>query len=70
MTEEDVYFSFLPLAHIFDRLIEEYSVRSGAAIGFWQGVSYCFLIWFLVVTSVWFSVLFLVLKFDVFFKRM
>lgn len=37
MTEEDVYFSFLPLAHIFDRLIEEYSVRSGAAIGFWQG---------------------------------
>lgn len=37
MTQEDVYFSFLPLAHIFDRIIEEYSVRSGAAIGFWQG---------------------------------
>ncbi|KAH6556288.1 hypothetical protein KP509_1Z191000 [Ceratopteris richardii] len=37
LTEEDVYFSFLPLAHIFDRLIEEYIVRSGAAIGFWQG---------------------------------
>ncbi|KAI5067553.1 hypothetical protein GOP47_0018081 [Adiantum capillus-veneris] len=37
MTDKDVYFSFLPLAHIFDRLIEEYSVRSGAAIGFWQG---------------------------------
>ena len=39
MTEEDVYFSFLPLAHIFDRIIEEYSIRSGASIGFWQGVS-------------------------------
>lgn len=37
LTEDDVYFSFLPLAHIFDRIIEEYVVRSGAAIGFWQG---------------------------------
>ncbi|VFQ68349.1 unnamed protein product [Cuscuta campestris] len=34
---EDVYFSFLPLAHIFDQVIETYCILSGASIGFWQG---------------------------------
>nr|AJQ20636.1 Long-Chain Acyl-CoA Synthetase [Salvia miltiorrhiza] len=36
-TEEDVYFSFLPLAHIFDQIIETYCIYSGSSIGFWQG---------------------------------
>nr|GMD05072.1 long chain acyl-CoA synthetase 2 [Ipomoea batatas] len=36
-TAEDVYFSFLPLAHIFDQIIETYCILSGASIGFWQG---------------------------------
>ncbi|KAH7841077.1 hypothetical protein Vadar_025249 [Vaccinium darrowii] len=35
--EKDVYFSFLPLAHIFDRLIEECLIRHGGSIGFWRG---------------------------------
>ncbi|CAM6017999.1 unnamed protein product [Sphagnum balticum] len=35
--ENDVYFSFLPLAHIFDRVAEEMLVFSGGSIGFWQG---------------------------------
>ncbi|KAH6779999.1 long-chain acyl-CoA synthetase 2 [Perilla frutescens var. hirtella] len=36
-TQEDVYFSFLPLAHIFDQIIETYCIYSGSSIGFWQG---------------------------------
>ncbi|KAL8189111.1 hypothetical protein R6Q57_029372 [Mikania cordata] len=35
-TEEDTYFSFLPLAHIFDQIIETYCIYSGSSIGFWQ----------------------------------
>ncbi|KAL7121545.1 hypothetical protein ACP275_02G188500 [Erythranthe tilingii] len=35
-TEADVYYSFLPLAHIFDRAIEEMFISKGASIGFWQ----------------------------------
>ncbi len=38
MDENDVYFSFLPLAHIFDRVTEEFYVFVGGSIGFWQGV--------------------------------
>ncbi|KAK1430329.1 hypothetical protein QVD17_12986 [Tagetes erecta] len=41
MSEEfrvsDVYFSYLPLAHIFDRVIEELFISTGASIGFWHG---------------------------------
>ncbi|KAD4178411.1 hypothetical protein R6Q59_022005 [Mikania micrantha] len=33
----DVYLSFLPLAHIFDRVIEECFINHGASIGFWRG---------------------------------
>ncbi|KAK4422516.1 Long chain acyl-CoA synthetase 4 [Sesamum alatum] len=33
----DVYLSYLPLAHIFDRVIEECFINQGAAIGFWRG---------------------------------
>ncbi|KAK4491378.1 hypothetical protein RD792_002119 [Penstemon davidsonii] len=36
-TEEDVYFSFLPLAHIFDQIMETYCIYRGSSIGFWQG---------------------------------
>lgn len=34
---EDVYLSYLPLAHIFDRVIEELFIFNGASIGFWRG---------------------------------
>ncbi|OAY82753.1 Long chain acyl-CoA synthetase 4, partial [Ananas comosus] len=37
VTENDVYLSYLPLAHIFDRVIEEFFIFSGASIGFWRG---------------------------------
>jgi hypothetical protein len=31
--------SYLPLAHIFDRVVEELFMFHGASIGFWRGVS-------------------------------
>lgn len=37
MTADDVYLSFLPLAHILDRGIEEYFFRKGASIGYYHG---------------------------------
>ncbi|KAM0069966.1 putative long-chain-fatty-acid--CoA ligase [Helianthus debilis subsp. tardiflorus] len=37
LNANDVYLSFLPLAHIFDRLIEECFFNHGASIGFWRG---------------------------------
>ncbi|KAJ8764848.1 hypothetical protein K2173_010313 [Erythroxylum novogranatense] len=37
LTTEDVYLSYLPLAHIFDRVIEEFFISQGASIGFWRG---------------------------------
>ncbi|KAL0016000.1 hypothetical protein SO802_003069 [Lithocarpus litseifolius] len=37
LTDEDVYLSYLPLAHIFDRVIEELFILTGASIGFWRG---------------------------------
>ncbi|KAG9457767.1 hypothetical protein H6P81_002275 [Aristolochia fimbriata] len=37
MTVDDVYFSFLPLAHILDRTIEEYFLHKGASIGYYHG---------------------------------
>ncbi|KAG4928675.1 hypothetical protein JHK85_055161 [Glycine max] len=38
MTVEDVYLSFLPLAHILDRTIEEYFFHKGASVGYYHGV--------------------------------
>ncbi|KAL0428747.1 UNVERIFIED_CONTAM: Long chain acyl-CoA synthetase 4 [Sesamum radiatum] len=35
-SETDVFLSYLPLAHIFDRVIEELFISKGAAIGFWH----------------------------------
>lgn len=37
LTEKDVYLSYLPLAHIFDRVIEETFIWHGGSIGFWRG---------------------------------
>ncbi|KAI7753769.1 hypothetical protein M8C21_011688 [Ambrosia artemisiifolia] len=37
LTANDVFLSFLPLAHIFDRVIEECFIQHGASIGFWRG---------------------------------
>nr|XP_010921403.1 long chain acyl-CoA synthetase 1 isoform X1 [Elaeis guineensis] len=37
MTVDDVYLSFLPLAHILDRAIEEYFFHKGASVGYFQG---------------------------------
>ncbi|KAL6982093.1 Long chain acyl-CoA synthetase 5 [Sarracenia purpurea var. burkii] len=36
-SERDVFISYLPLAHIFDRVIEELFISTGASIGFWRG---------------------------------
>ncbi|KAJ8747636.1 hypothetical protein K2173_012812 [Erythroxylum novogranatense] len=35
--EDDAYFSFLPLAHVYDQIIETYCIHKGAKIGFWRG---------------------------------
>lgn len=35
--EEDVFLSYLPLAHIFDRVAEEALLAKGGSIGYWQG---------------------------------
>ncbi|KAJ1284585.1 hypothetical protein BS78_03G216000 [Paspalum vaginatum] len=37
LAESDVYMSYLPLAHIFDRVVEELFIFHGASIGFWRG---------------------------------
>ncbi|KAF5197637.1 Long chain acyl-coa synthetase [Thalictrum thalictroides] len=37
LSQSDVYMSYLPLAHIFDRVIEELFINHGASIGFWRG---------------------------------
>ncbi|EXB28672.1 Long chain acyl-CoA synthetase 4 [Morus notabilis] len=37
LNDKDVYLSYLPLAHIFDRVIEELFIMHGASIGFWRG---------------------------------
>ncbi|CAH2057640.1 unnamed protein product [Thlaspi arvense] len=37
MTPDDVYLSFLPLAHILDRANEEYFFRKGASVGYYHG---------------------------------
>ncbi|KAK2993861.1 hypothetical protein RJ640_003973, partial [Escallonia rubra] len=36
-SEKDAYLSYLPLAHIFDRVLEELMISVGASIGFWYG---------------------------------
>lgn len=36
--DKDIYLSYLPLAHIFDRTAEELFTFIGGKIGYWQGV--------------------------------
>ncbi|PON76925.1 Propionate-CoA ligase [Parasponia andersonii] len=36
-TEEDVYFSYLPLAHVYDQIMENYCIYKGSSVGFWRG---------------------------------
>ena len=37
LSEHDLYLSYLPLAHIFGRVVEEAMLFHGAAIAYWQG---------------------------------
>ncbi|KAL4427692.1 hypothetical protein ABPG75_001781 [Micractinium tetrahymenae] len=37
LDDTDVFLSFLPLAHIFDRTAEELYLHLGASIGYWRG---------------------------------
>ncbi|XP_072974428.1 probable CoA ligase CCL6 [Typha angustifolia] len=37
VSKDDSYFSFLPLAHIFDQIMEDYCIYKGASIGYWRG---------------------------------
>uniref|UniRef100_A0A803KZM0 Long-chain-fatty-acid--CoA ligase n=1 Tax=Chenopodium quinoa TaxID=63459 RepID=A0A803KZM0_CHEQI len=37
LSPDDVYLSYLPLAHIFDRVVEELFISIGASIGYWRG---------------------------------
>ncbi|GLT64906.1 hypothetical protein SLA2020_373690 [Shorea laevis] len=37
MSTDDVFLSFLPLAHILDRVIEEYFFHKGASVGYFHG---------------------------------
>ena len=37
ISEGDSLLSYMPLAHIFDRLLEEFALSVGARIGYWQG---------------------------------
>lgn len=36
-SEEDSYFSYLPLAHIYDQIMESYCIYKGSSIGYWRG---------------------------------
>lgn len=37
ITQEDIHLSYLPLAHVFEQLVENALFMQGAAIGFYQG---------------------------------
>jgi len=37
LSESDALLSYLPLAHIFDRVFEEFFLYLGGSIGYWQG---------------------------------
>jgi hypothetical protein len=36
LRDGDSYLSFLPLAHVFDRLAEEFMLNKGGCVGYWQ----------------------------------
>ncbi|WJX72292.1 eukaryotic long-chain fatty acid CoA synthetase (LC-FACS) [Trifolium repens] len=35
--DDDVYFSLLPLAHVYDQIMATYCIFKGSSIGLWQG---------------------------------
>lgn len=35
--DDDIHFSYLPLPHVFERIVQLGVVETKAAIGFWQG---------------------------------
>merc|ERR1711977_463028 len=37
ISEHDIFISYLPLAHIFDRMTEELLIARGGSIGYWRG---------------------------------
>ena len=37
VSENDSILSYMPLAHIFDRLLEDLALSIGASVGYWQG---------------------------------
>eukprot|EP00009_Paramoeba_aestuarina_P000836 CAMPEP_0201512958 /NCGR_PEP_ID=MMETSP0161_2-20130828/5111_1 /ASSEMBLY_ACC=CAM_ASM_000251 /TAXON_ID=180227 /ORGANISM="Neoparamoeba aestuarina, Strain SoJaBio B1-5/56/2" /LENGTH=596 /DNA_ID=CAMNT_0047908997 /DNA_START=632 /DNA_END=2422 /DNA_ORIENTATION=- len=37
LSQKDVYFSYLPLVHIFERTLLQYGLHKGVAIGFYRG---------------------------------
>ncbi|KAL7748414.1 medium-chain fatty acid-CoA ligase faa2 [Sorochytrium milnesiophthora] len=37
LSSDDVHISYLPLAHVFERIIQQFVVMHGASIGFYQG---------------------------------
>jgi len=37
VSEHDSLLSYMPLAHIFDRLLEDLALTIGASVGYWQG---------------------------------
>lgn len=39
-TPSDVHCSYLPLAHVYERLIVSIMIRFGASIGFYRGSEY------------------------------
>lgn len=36
-TTEDSFFSYLPLAHVYDQIVENYCIYKGSSIGYWRG---------------------------------
>jgi len=38
LAERDDYMSYIPLSHIFDRVVEDLFIFNGDSIGFWRGV--------------------------------
>ena len=46
ISKNDVHISYLPLAHVFERMVVTYCLGVGAAIGFYQGRFFFFLFFF------------------------
>lgn len=40
MDKDDVHISYLPMAHIFERVVQVVAFCEGASVGFFQGVRF------------------------------